>query len=147
MTNRRKYNLEGLKLGIIARRVPVGSTLIDKQGYVRVKVAWTRQWQHQHRVVWAEAHGPIPKGACIHHINHDKTDNRIENLQLMESNSKHALLHDTLATFNRQNGFSSERRAKMSAAAKRRLSTDEGKRNAREAGKKGAAAKWGHPVP
>lgn len=34
-----------------------------------------------HRVVWEHYNGKIKKGMDIHHINHDKTDNRIKNLE------------------------------------------------------------------
>jgi len=40
----------------------------------------------EHRWVWTQAHGPIPDGYVIHHINHDSRDNRLENLELMEQN-------------------------------------------------------------
>lgn len=37
----------------------------------------------EHRTIYEAAFGPIPEGYVIHHINHDPTDNRIENLQMM----------------------------------------------------------------
>ena len=36
-----------------------------------------------HRWVWINHHGSIPKGYHIHHRNEDKSDNRIENLELI----------------------------------------------------------------
>lgn len=47
----------------------------------------------EHRLVWEQTHGPIPDGALIHHINGVRTDNRIANLQLLDSVSDHMLLH------------------------------------------------------
>ena len=38
-----------------------------------------------HREVWSECKGPIPKGYIVHHKNGDKTDNRLENLELMSA--------------------------------------------------------------
>lgn len=37
-----------------------------------------------HQWVWIKIHGIIPKGYHIHHRNNDKSDNRIENLELIE---------------------------------------------------------------
>jgi hypothetical protein len=42
-----------------------------------------RAFQFEHRRVWEDANGPIPPGHVIHHINEVRTDNRLENLQLM----------------------------------------------------------------
>lgn len=36
-----------------------------------------------HRLIWEFVHGPIPQGMQINHINGVKTDNRIENLELV----------------------------------------------------------------
>lgn len=46
----------------------------------------------EHRVIWERAHGPVPKGYEIHHINGDGRDNRLENLALLTT-SEHRSLH------------------------------------------------------
>ena len=35
------------------------------------------------RLIWESFNGPIPEGMQVNHINEDKTDNRLENLNLM----------------------------------------------------------------
>ncbi len=45
------------------------------------------------RWVWEMENGPIPPGAQIHHRNGDKTDDRLENLQLALSDAEHKELH------------------------------------------------------
>ena len=37
-----------------------------------------------HRLVWEAFNGPIPEGMEVNHINEDKTDNRLENLNLLD---------------------------------------------------------------
>ncbi len=68
------------------------------------KNGYMRQWAPEHpmanadglafvhRMVWYDANGSIPKGFHVHHKNHDKTDNRPENLELL-SNVEHRRRH------------------------------------------------------
>ena len=42
-----------------------------------------------HRYVWEHFKGKIPNGYDIHHLDHDRTNNRIENLEL-HTKSEHA---------------------------------------------------------
>lgn len=50
-------------------------------GYIRVKVAGKLYMQH--RYVWEKTYGKIPDGLDVHHKNGVKTDNRLENLELL----------------------------------------------------------------
>jgi hypothetical protein len=44
----------------------------------------------EHRLMVAKALGrPLLRSECVHHINHDATDNRLENLMLFASNDDH----------------------------------------------------------
>ena len=63
-----------------------GKFHINKQGYYVKNV-------YLHNLVWVNFYGkPVPKGYVIHHINEDKTDNRIQNLQCVKS-STHTRFH------------------------------------------------------
>jgi len=53
---------------------------INNKGYYNVKhEGITKKW---HRLVYEHFNGTIPKGKQIDHINNNRKDNRIENLQL-----------------------------------------------------------------
>ena len=52
-----------------------------KHEYNRVWIDGKNVYEHRH--VWSEAHGEIPEGMTIDHINGNKRDNRLENLQLL----------------------------------------------------------------
>lgn len=45
-----------------------------------------------HHIIWEEANGPIPEGYEIHHIDHNKQNNDLENLKLLTT-SDHQRTH------------------------------------------------------
>lgn len=56
-----------------------------------------RKGERLHRRVWSDAHGPIPDGYHVHHVNHDRTDNRLANLELREAGD-HIAYHGRILT-------------------------------------------------
>lgn len=64
-------------------------------GYVQIDA--NDGWVMEHRFVWEQTHGLIPRGWIVHHINGIKDDNRLENLIALSRN-KHStqVLQDTL---------------------------------------------------
>jgi len=73
--------------------------MFSQQGYVKIRVgcqhplADPNGYTYEHLLVWVSAGNNRPsKGYLLHHRNRDKTDNRIENLELC-SRSKHNKYH------------------------------------------------------
>jgi hypothetical protein len=53
-----------------------------------------------HRLIWEHAHGPIPEGMQINHRNLTKTDNRLDNLEIVTplGNVRHAFASGVMNT-------------------------------------------------
>jgi hypothetical protein len=73
--------------------------MLSDEGYVLVRVgknhplAFGGGYAYEHLVVWMAAGRRAPlSDELIHHANEDKTDNRIENLEL-KTRQEHGLLH------------------------------------------------------
>lgn len=64
------------------RDYPEAKGFVTAAGYRRFTLKDRRQ-RFEHVLVWERHHGPVPDGMELHHINGDKLDNRIENLQLV----------------------------------------------------------------
>lgn len=91
-----------------------------------------------HRLIWEEHYQKsIPKDYVIHHINFNKKDNRIQNLQCVHKNT-HLQFHNKMMDRNGENNsmfgkkHSDETRAKMSNARKGKKFTKEHRKNLSE---------------
>jgi HNH endonuclease len=64
---------------------PVGDLKLDvKDGYVLIKVReGYNPWRLFHRVLWEDAHGPVPAGYALVFKNGDKLDIDLSNLELI----------------------------------------------------------------
>lgn len=58
---------------------------INNHGYLFVRLFKNGKVKNYliHRLVWIAFHGAIPEGMQINHIDEDKTNNRLDNLELM----------------------------------------------------------------
>lgn len=67
---------------------------LHKHGYVYVEWRYEGSYRRikAHILVWEHFRGPLPAGYVVHHIDGDRLNNDIENLQAMTA-SEHAILH------------------------------------------------------
>lgn len=64
----------------------------DKTGYYLGTVKENGKRQRLHRYIWEYYNGEIPKGYDIHHKDHNKDNNELDNLELI-TRSQHSKLH------------------------------------------------------
>ena len=88
------------------KKKPVSIIMIGGRKHVN-----NHHWAVYH-LVWEAFNGPVPKGYVIHHIDHDKLNDSLDNLTLM-TNKDHSRYHNT--------NPSEEKRQKISAFAKTRV--------------------------
>ena len=68
---------------------------VNYKGYCVVSLKYGSGYRSKlvHRIVWESFNGEIPSGLQINHVNEDKTDNRLENLELVtpSQNVQHSI--------------------------------------------------------
>ena len=58
----------------------------EANGYIYLRTSHTgggSAYTGEHRLVWEQRHGKLPRGWVVHHLNGIRDDNRIENLNAM----------------------------------------------------------------
>lgn len=95
---------------------PVGAEVTSRDGYRKRKISdapglsQRQRWRFVHVLNWEAAHGPVPRGFRIAFRNGDRSDPRLENLELvsdvehMRRNSIHTLLPAELVSLVALNG-------------------------------------------
>lgn len=84
--------------------LPVGTEILRDDGYIQVKISDRRDipsrfnWKFKHRLIWEEAHGPIPDGHVIVFLDKDRQHLDLDNL---------ACVHRKVYNIVNQRGFAS----------------------------------------
>jgi hypothetical protein len=79
--------------------VPIGTERITRDGYIERKVTDdpalvpARRWVPVHRIVWEEAHGPIPEGHALVFLDGDPQNIALENLRCVHRGVLQRLNH------------------------------------------------------
>lgn len=83
-TRFKKGNLSGKAVDLLQ---PLGAERINKDGIRQRKISMDAplhlRWKSVHSILWEEHHGPIPPGHIVVFRNGDRSDIRIENLELI----------------------------------------------------------------
>ena len=119
-----------------------GKAKANKDGhYVIISRTEGNKNKYLHRLIWEDFYGKkIPKGYVIHHLNHHKDDNRIQNLQCCDKRN-HSRFHGKNLSDESRNKIREanvgktiphETRLKISEANKGKKRSDETRQKMRE---------------
>lgn len=64
----------------------LGALRVNADGYIDMRVSFAPGacgWRALHRILWEDAHGPIPRGHIVTFKNRDKLDVELDNLELI----------------------------------------------------------------
>lgn len=97
------------KGGLPPNTKPIGYERITKDGYVEVKVKMRpnrdtgeKNFVCKHRLIWEEAHGPIPKGQKIIFLDGNKQNCSLENLAIVSAKEEIELMRRGLFSKERE---------------------------------------------
>ena len=97
-----------------AIKTKYGTATLDKQGYYQLTTNQGKHSRRLHRRIWEDHYNkPIPNGYVIHHMNGDRLDNRIQNLQCCKRED-HIKFHSKGRTFQHTEEFKKIRSEKYS---------------------------------
>ena len=97
----KEYDLEMWNKNKIEKKIKGGYVFIYKPDH---KYSKTKQgWIFEHRSVVEDFLKRGLKGECIHHIDENKQNNKIENLMLFKSNKEHSSFHTKIRQFGMTN--------------------------------------------
>lgn len=75
-------------------KLPVGSEIMDSNGYIKIKVAEPNVWEFKHKMVWEKHNGKVPPGHVITFLDGNKMNFEPANLSLI-STAENAVLNFT----------------------------------------------------
>lgn len=91
--DKKNFNISNLELKHRQKsfETEFGLSIVHPNGYIQV-ISGKHRTQFLHRLIWEKHNGEIPKGYQIHHIDGNKLNNDISNLQLISA-EEHTRLH------------------------------------------------------
>jgi HNH endonuclease len=63
--------------------VEIGTEIVDKDGYLKIKIANPNRWMYVHRLIWMKEHGAIPRTHIVVFKDGDNRNFELSNLQLI----------------------------------------------------------------
>lgn len=112
-----------------ANKMPIGTIAPKFDGYLWKKIGeGAREWRQLHRIVWEEAHGPIPPGYMVEFKDGNRENCALENLALV-SKGEHGVMNRKGLRFSTPEAFDTGlliAKVKIAAGKRKRKEAEHG---------------------